>query len=432
MGRKINVVTLGCSKNLVDSEVLLKQLEDSGFEVLHDSNDPTEVVIINTCGFIGDAKEESIEAILSFIRAKQDGIIDNLYVMGCLSARYKSELEKEIPEVDKYFGKFDLKVIITELNAQYNPEYIYQRKLTTPAHYAFLKISEGCNRCCSFCAIPAITGKHQSRSIDDLVKETRYLAKRGVKELLLIAQDLSYYGRDLYGEGRLAELIERLSEIDEIEWIRLHYAYPAKFPFDVLKVMRENPKVCRYLDIPLQHSSDNVLKKMLRQVSRKDTYNLVRRLRAEVPGIVLRTTLLVGHPGEAEEDFEELKAFVREARFDRLGVFPYSHEEGTYAGENYTDDVPDEIKQARADEIMAIQQQISAEVMAEKIGQRMKVIIDRSEGDTVTGRSEFDSPEVDGEVIIRNAGLLGPGDFCEVKITGSEDYDLYGKLVVKE
>lgn len=429
MKRKVNVVTLGCSKNLVDSEVLLSQLGNSGFEVVHDSNDPTEVVIINTCGFIGDAKEESIDTIMNFVNAKEQGIIEKLYVMGCLSARYKDELVAEIPEVDKYFGKFDLKQITAELKVEYNPEFIYERKLTTPKHFAFLKISEGCNRSCSFCAIPIMTGKHKSRTIEELVREAKYLAKRGVKEVLLIAQDLSFYGLDLYGKSKLANLMEQLSEIEGIEWIRLHYAYPSKFPFDVLPVMRNNPKVCKYLDLPLQHASNNMLKKMLRHVTEEETYELIRKIREEVPGIALRTTLLVGHPSETEEDIERLKKMVEFARFDRLGVFPYSHEEGTYAAKHYEDDVPDEVKQARADEIMELQQNISADIMAERIGRTMKVLVDRTEGDMLVGRTEFDSPEVDGEVFISEyPENLQIGDFCMVEITGSEDYDLIGKV----
>jgi ribosomal protein S12 methylthiotransferase len=429
MKRKVNVVTLGCSKNLVDSEVLLSQLGNSGFEVVHDSNDPTEVVIINTCGFIGDAKEESIDTIMNFVNAKEQGIIEKLYVMGCLSARYKDELVAEIPEVDKYFGKFDIKQITAELKVEYNPEFIYERKLTTPKHFAFLKISEGCNRSCSFCAIPIMTGKHKSRTIEELVREAKYLAKRGVKEVLLIAQDLSFYGLDLYGKSKLASLMEQLSEIEGIEWIRLHYAYPSKFPFDVLPVMRDNPKVCKYLDLPLQHASNNMLKKMLRHVTEEETYELIRRIREEVPGIALRTTLLVGHPGETEEDIERLKKMVEFARFDRLGVFPYSHEEGTYAAKHYEDDVDDDVKQARADEIMELQQNISADIMAERIGKTMKVLVDRTEGDMLVGRTEFDSPEVDGEVFITNyPDDLEIGDFCMVDITGSEDYDLIGEV----
>ncbi|MCL3781378.1 30S ribosomal protein S12 methylthiotransferase RimO [Prolixibacteraceae bacterium JC049] len=429
MKRKVNVVTLGCSKNLVDSEVLLSQLGNSGFEVVHDSNDPTEVVIINTCGFIGDAKEESIDTIMNFVNAKEQGIIEKLYVMGCLSARYKDELVAEIPEVDKYFGKFDIKQITAELKVEYNPEFIYERKLTTPKHFAFLKISEGCNRSCSFCAIPIMTGKHKSRTIEELVREAKYLAKRGVKEVLLIAQDLSFYGLDLYGKSKLASLMEQLSEIEGIEWIRLHYAYPSKFPFDVLPVMRDNPKVCKYLDLPLQHASNNMLKKMLRHVTEEETYELIRRIREEVPGIALRTTLLVGHPGETEEDIERLKKMVEFARFDRLGVFPYSHEEGTYAAKHYEDDVDDDVKQARADEIMELQQNISADIMAERIGKKMKVLVDRTEGDMLVGRTEFDSPEVDGEVFITNyPDDLEIGDFCMVEITGSEDYDLIGEV----
>lgn len=429
MKRRVNVVTLGCSKNLVDSEVLLNQLGRSGFEVVHDSNDPTEVVIINTCGFIGDAKEESIDTIVNFVNAKEQGLIEKLYVFGCLSARYKDELIAEIPEVDKYFGKFDIREITTELKAEYNPDVIYERKITTPKHFAFLKISEGCNRSCSFCAIPLITGRHKSRTIEDLVREARYLARKGVKELLLIAQDLSYYGIDLYGEGRLAQLVEAISEIDGIEWIRLHYTYPSRFPFDILPIIKNNPKVCKYLDLPLQHASDNMLKKMLRRVSEQETYDLIERIRKEVPGITLRTTMLVGHPGETAEDFERLKKMIEFGRFDRLGVFPYSHEEGTYAAKHYEDDVAEDVKQARADEVMELQQAISAEIMEERIGKELKVLIDRVEGNQFIGRTEYDSPEVDGEVIIETEGEeLEVGQFYQIKITGSDDYDLFGEL----
>lgn len=428
--QKINVVTLGCSKNLVDSEVLLNQLSMDDFEVVHDSNDESDVVVVNTCGFIGDAKEESVNTILQFVQAKSRGDIDKLYVMGCLSERYKTDLKKEIPEVDRYFGKFDMRAIVTELKATYRPEFIYERKITTPSHFAYLKISEGCNRVCAFCAIPGMTGKHRSKSIDDLVRETKYLAKNGVKEILLIAQDLSYYGIDLYGKSMLAELIRKVSEIDGIEWIRLHYLYPSKFPMDILPLFQSVPKLCRYIDIPLQHSSNNVLKHMLRHVTTEETEELLRKIRTEVPGIAIRTTMLIGHPGESEEDFGHLKDFIIRQRFDRLGAFSYSHEEGTYGFKKYEDVIPDETKQARVDELMAIQQGISAQLMAEKVGRVIRIVIDREEGEFFVGRSEYDSPEVDGEVLVQKDLKLEKGQFYEVEITSSDEFDLYGKVVV--
>jgi ribosomal protein S12 methylthiotransferase len=422
-------VTLGCSKNLVDSEVLLSQLSKDGFEVVHDSDDYSDVVVINTCGFINDAKEESVNTILNFVEAKSRGAIDKLYVMGCLSERYKTDLQKEIPEVDRYFGKFDMKAIVTELKATYRPEFIYERKITTPSHFAYLKISEGCNRVCAFCAIPGMTGKHRSRSMEELEKEARYLAKRGVKEILLIAQDLSYYGIDLYGKGMLAELIQRIAAVDGIEWIRLHYLYPTKFPTDILPLFKSVPKLCRYIDIPLQHSANNVLKHMLRLVTTEETEALLEKIKSEVPGIAVRTTMLVGHPGETDEDFEQLKNFVQKHRFDRLGAFTYSHEEGTYGYKTYADDVPEEVKQARADEVMAIQERISAELNAAKVGQILKVIVDREDDEFYVGRTEFDSPEVDGEVFVSKEKPLTKGQFCQVEITGAEEFDLYGKVI---
>jgi ribosomal protein S12 methylthiotransferase len=422
-------VTLGCSKNLVDSEVLLSQLSKDGFEVVHDSDDYSDVVVINTCGFINDAKEESVNTILNFVEAKSRGAIDKLYVMGCLSERYKTDLQKEIPEVDRYFGKFDMKAIVTELKATYRPEFIYERKITTPSHFAYLKISEGCNRVCAFCAIPGMTGKHRSRSMEELEKEARYLAKRGVKEILLIAQDLSYYGIDLYGKGMLAELIQRIAAVDGIEWIRLHYLYPTKFPTDILPLFKSVPKLCRYIDIPLQHSANNVLKHMLRLVTTEETEALLEKIKSEVPGIAVRTTMLVGHPGETDEDFEQLKNFVQKHRFDRLGAFTYSHEEGTYGYKTYADDVPEEVKQARADEVMAIQERISAELNAAKVGQILKVIVDREDDEFYVGRTEFDSPEVDGEVFVSKEKPLTKGQFCQVEITGAEEFDLYGKAI---
>lgn len=420
---------MGCSKNLVDSEVLLNQLERGKFEVVHDSNETGfDAVFVNTCGFIHDAKQESVDMILDYAEAKKRGEIKKLYVMGCLSERYHNDLQEELPEVDKYFGKFDMKAMVTELKVTFQPEYIYERKLTTPSHFAYLKVSEGCNRSCSFCAIPKMTGSHKSRTIESLVMEAKYLAKKGVKELLFIAQDLSYYGIDIYGKTQLAELINKVSEVDGIEWIRLHYLYPTKFPMDILPVMRENPKVCKYLDLPLQHIANPVLKNMLRHVTREETEALIAKIKEEVPGVVLRTTMLVGFPGETEADIDELKQFVQDTKFGRLGVFPYSQEEGTYAGDKFKDELTNEVKQGRADAIMEMQQQISADLNLQKIGQTFKVLIDKQEGDFFIGRTEFDSPEVDGEVLISTDKELKRGDFVEVEITGSEDYDLYGKL----
>jgi len=428
--QKINVVSLGCSKNLVDSEVLLNQLAMDGFEVVHDSNDTdSDIVVINTCGFIHDAKEESVNTIMEFVAAKGRGEIEKLYVMGCLSERYKLDLEKEVPEVDRFFGKFDMKAVVSELKATYRPEFIYERKITTTSHFAYLKISEGCNRVCAFCAIPGMTGKHKSKSMEDLVKEAKYLAKSGVREILLIAQDLSYYGIDLYGKGMLAELIQKISEIDGIEWIRLHYLYPTKFPMDILPLFKTIPKLCKYIDIPLQHSSNNVLKHMLRHVTTEETETLLQKIKAEVPGIAIRTTMLVGHPGETEEDFEQLKGFISKHKFDRLGAFAYSHEEGTYGYQKYLDDVSEDVKLARQEELMGIQQIISSQLNTAKIGLTLKVIIDREDDEFFVGRSEFDSPEVDGEVLISKEVQLKKGQFCSVEITGSDEFDLYGKVV---
>lgn len=427
---KVDVITMGCSKNLVDSEFLIRQFKSGGFEVAHDPEKPDgDIVIINTCGFIGDAKEESIETILEFARAREDGRIRQLIVMGCLSERYFDELGKELPEVDKFYGKFNWKQIVEDLGLQYRADLRNERSITTPGHFAYLKVSEGCNRACSYCAIPLITGKHQSRSIDELKDEVKNLVNQGVKELQVIAQDLSYYGIDLHKKSMLAPLIEQLSTMQGIEWIRLHYAYPTGFPFDILEVMKKHPNVCRYMDIALQHISDNMLTLMRRGITKQETIELIARMRREVPGIHLRTTLITGHPGETEADFEELKQFVRESRFERLGVFPYSHEEDTYAYKHYTDDVSPEIKQARADEIMAIQNQISLEINEQKIGQIMKVIIDRREGDYYIGRTEFDSPEVDPEVMVSANGELRIGEFFNVKITGAEEYDLLAEVV---
>ncbi|HBG87665.1 MAG TPA: 30S ribosomal protein S12 methylthiotransferase RimO [Marinilabiliaceae bacterium] len=427
--KRVDVVTLGCSKNLVDSELLIKQFQSNGYMVEHDSANPQgEVVVINTCGFIGDAKEESIASILAFADSRRRGEINKLFVMGCLSERYKEDLTKEIPEVDKFYGKFDWKELIAEMGIDYRADLKNERSLTTPGHYAYLKISEGCNRSCSYCAIPLITGKYKSRSIESLLNEAELLAKKGVKELQLIAQDLSYYGLDLYKEKKLAELVTRLSEIEGIEWIRLHYAYPAGFPMDVLEVMANNPKVCKYLDIALQHISDPMLKLMRRNVTKKETIELIEYMRKVVPGIHLRTTMITGHPNETEADFAELLDFVEEMKFERLGVFPYSHEEDTHAFKNYKDNVPERIKQERADEIMALQSNISLAHNKSKIGTRLKVIIDRKEDDYWIGRTEFDSPEVDPEVLISSKIDLEVGAFYNVQITGAEEYDLFAEL----
>lgn len=428
--RRVDVITMGCSKNLVDSEFLIRQFEAGGFLIEHDSPNPQgEIVVINTCGFIGDAKEESIDTILDFVEAKKDGRISKLFVMGCLSERYFDQLGKELPEVDHFYGKFNWKELIADLGSSYRSDLINERSLTTPKHYAYLKVSEGCNRSCSYCAIPIITGKHKSKPMEELVKEAQFLASRGVKELQIIAQDLSYYGLDLYKKHMLAPLVEQLSQIEGIEWIRLHYAYPAAFPMDVLGVMANNPRVCAYMDIALQHISDNMLKLMKRHVTKADTIKLVNDMREKVPGIHLRTTMITGHPGETEADFQELLEFVKETRFERLGVFPYSHEEDTFAWKNYKDDILQETKQARADEIMAFQREISREINQTKIGKFLKVIIDRKEDDFFIGRTEFDSPEVDPEVLIPVSEDLIPGQFYQVEITGAEDYDLYGTVL---
>jgi len=428
MKKKVNVVTMGCSKNLVDSELFLNQLQHNGYDVVHDSNDTdARIVAVNTCGFILDAKEESVEAIMNFVDAKNKGMVDKIFVFGCLSARYRDELVAEIPEVDGFYGKFEVKKMITDLKANYYMSLSNERYLTTPSHYAFLKISEGCDRTCSYCAIPRMTGKHISKPMEDIIEEATLLAKKGVKELLIIAQDLSFYGMDRYKKNMLDELLNKLADIPGIEWIKLHYAYPAGFPHKILPVMRERKNIARYLDIALQHSSNRMLKIMRRNITREKTIELLNRIRKEVPGIHIRTTMLVGHPGETEEDFEDLKSFVREMRFERLGVFPYSFEEDTYAGENYKDDVPQELKEARAAELMEIQQEIAAGITAEKVGTEMKVLIDRKDEDFYVGRTEFDSPEVDGEVYIDSRGKeLEVGTFCQVEITHTNDYDLYG------
>ena len=427
----IDIITLGCSKNLVDSEQLIRQLEDKGYQVTHDSDNPKgEIAVINTCGFIGDAKEESINMILEFAQAKEEGHLKKLYVMGCLSERYLKELAIEIPQVDKFYGKFNWKELLDDLGKAYNQDIYIERSLTTPKHYAYLKISEGCDRKCSYCAIPIITGKHISRPMEEILEEVKYLVGKGVKEFQVIAQELTYYGIDLYKKQMLPELIEKISEISGVEWIRLHYAYPAHFPVDLFCVMRERDNVCKYMDIALQHISDNVLSGMRRQVTKEDTYRLIKQFRKEVPGIHLRTTLMVGFPGETEKDFEELKEFVRTVRFDRMGAFAYSEEEGTHAAQQYEDNIPQEIKQQRLDELMEIQQGISAELSAAKVGKVMKIIIDRLEGDYYIGRTEYDSPEVDPEVLInREDGELKIGEFYRAEITDADDFDLYAKVI---
>ncbi len=428
---QIDIVTMGCSKNLVDSETLMKLFEENGYHCVHDPKRPQgEIAVINTCGFIEDAKQESIDTILEFIQAKEEGRLRKLYVMGCLSQRYQKELEAEMPEVDKFYGKFNYKELLKELGKADVPACSGTRHLTTPHHYAYIKISEGCNRRCAYCAIPIITGKHVSRPMDEILDEVRQLVADGVKEFQIIAQELTYYGVDLDGKHHITELISRMADIPGVKWIRLHYAYPNQFPLDLLDVMREKPNVCKYLDIALQHISDNMLNRMHRHVSKQETIDLLKTIRERVPGIHIRTTLMVGFPGETQEDFHELLEFVRTQRFERMGAFAYSEEEGTYSANNYEDDVPAEVKQRRLDELMILQQEISAEVEAEKVGKILKVIIDRKEGDYYIGRSEFCSPEVDPEVLIK-AGekRLRVGCFYNVKITQSEEFDLYGEVV---
>nr|WP_296986700.1 30S ribosomal protein S12 methylthiotransferase RimO [Prevotella sp.] len=428
---QIDIVTMGCSKNLVDSETLMKLFEDNGYHCVHDPKRPQgEIAVINTCGFIEDAKQESIDTILEFIQAKEEGRLRKLYVMGCLSQRYQKELEAEMPEVDKFYGKFNYKELLKELGKAEVPACSGTRHLTTPHHYAYIKISEGCNRRCAYCAIPIITGKHVSRPMDEILDEVRQLVADGVKEFQIIAQELTYYGVDLDGKHHITELISRMADIPGVKWIRLHYAYPNQFPLDLLDVMREKPNVCKYLDIALQHISDNMLNRMHRHVSKQETIDLLKTIRERVPGIHIRTTLMVGFPGETQEDFHELLEFVRTQRFERMGAFAYSEEEGTYSANNYEDDVPAEVKQRRLDELMILQQEISAEVEAEKVGKILKVIIDRKEGDYYIGRTEFCSPEVDPEVLIK-AGekRLRVGCFYNVKITQSEEFDLYGEVV---
>ena len=432
MKKTIDIISLGCSKNLVDSEVLMGLMEANGYLCTHDSEDPQgDIVVVNTCGFINDAKEESINTILEFAQAKTEGRIEKLFVMGCLSERYLADLEKEIPEVDGWYGKFNYKQLLKDLEGAETQVCEGKRHVTTPRHYAYLKISEGCDRHCAYCAIPLITGRHQSRPMDDILDEVRQLVADGTKEFNVIAQELTYYGVDIDGKQHIAELIEKMADIPGVEWIRLHYAYPAHFPWDLLRVMREKQNVCKYLDIALQHISDNMLSRMQRHVTKEETYELIRKMREEVPGIHIRTTLMVGFPGETEEDFEELKAFVKWARFERMGAFAYSEEEGTYSEQHYDDDVAEDVKQARLDKIMKIQQNISAELEAEKVGQTLKVIIDRQEGDYYVGRTEFCSPEVDPEVLIpAEEKKLKIGEFYDVRITDSEEFDLYGTTII--
>lgn len=428
---QIDIITMGCSKNLVDSETLMKQFEANGYDCTHDSEQPDgEIAVINTCGFIEAAKEESINTILQFVEAKKEGRLNKLFVMGCLSERYKNELEKEIPEVDKFYGKFNYKQLLADLGKAEIKACNGQRHLTTPAHYAYIKIAEGCDRHCAYCAIPIITGKHVSRPKDEILQEVRNLVADGVKEFQIIAQELTYYGVDLDGKRHIADLISEMADIEGVEWIRLHYAYPNQFPLELLDVMNEKQNVCKYLDIALQHISDSVLERMHRHVNKQETMDLIRIIREKVPGIHLRTTLMVGFPGETEEDFQQLLAFVRWARFERMGAFMYSEEEGTYGANHYADDVPEDVKQRRLDELMAVQQEISAEIEAAKIGSTMKVIIDRKENDYFIGRSEFCSPEVDPEILIQGGQkAVQIGSFYQVKITDAEEFDLYGEIV---
>jgi len=425
--KKINVVTLGCSKNIVDSEKLLGQIRAGGYSIAHNSDDlNAETVIINTCGFINDAKEESIDTILRYVKAKESGQIRNLYVIGCLSERYMNELRKEIPEVSRYFGVHSLQDILGELKIEFRNELRNGRTLTSPGHFAYLKVSEGCDRTCAFCAIPGIRGKCISRKIEDIVEEAINLAGMGVKELILVAQDLSYYGLDLYKKQKLPELLTELLKTGSFEWIRLHYLYPANFPEDLISIIRDNPRICRYIDIPVQHISDKMLSLMKRSHDRKETEQILNLLRQELPDAAIRTTLIAGHPGETENEFLELKEFIREFRFDRLGVFAYSHEEDTFSYNNYKDEVPDEVKSSRVSELMELQQSISAELNERYIGKILKVIIDRREGDFFAGRTEFDSPEVDQEVLIPVDYNLTAGNFYDIIITQSADFDLFG------
>ena len=426
---KVNVITLGCSKNTVDSENLMTQLKANDFDVKHDSDRKANVIIVNTCGFIDLAKQESIDTILEYADLKSEGKIDKLYVTGCLSQRYKDNLEAEIPEVDAFFGTFEMPQLLAKLNANYQHELIGERLISTPSHYAYLKISEGCNRTCSFCAIPLMRGKHISRPIEELVKEAKNLARQGVKEIMLIAQELTYYGLDLYKKRELSALLEALHEVEGIEWIRLHYAYPSKFPVEVFDTMARLPKVCKYLDMPLQHANDGVLARMRRQITQAETVELINIAREKVPNIAIRTTMLVGFPGETEEEFEDLCKFMEDMKFERVGVFQYSHEEDTSA-HDFPDDITPSVKEARAQRLMEIQQDISLEKNEEKVGQTLKVLFDRKEGEYFVGRTEHDSPEVDNEVLVKGKkNYLRIGDFANIKITSAAEFDLFGEVV---
>ena len=427
---KVDIITLGCSKNLVDSEQLMRQFVANGYTVEHDPHKINgEIVVVNTCGFIGDAQEESINMILELGEQKQKGRIGKLFVMGCLSERFLKDLEKELPEVDRFYGKFNWKELISDLGKSYHQELATDRVLTTPRHYAYVKIGEGCNRTCSYCSIPIITGAYQSRPMDEIVDEVRGLVAQGVKEFQMIAQDLTFYGLDRYKRMALPELVERVSDIPGVEWIRLHYGYPSHFPYDLLPVMRERDNVCKYMDIALQHISDPMLRMMRRNITKAETYELLERMRREVPGIHLRTTLMVGHPGETEQDFEELIRFVKDIRFERMGAFAYSHEECTYAYQHYKDEIPQEVKQDRLDYLMRVQEGISADVNASKVGQTFRVIVDREEEDFYVGRTQYDSPEVDPEMLISKDTPLSPGSFYQVKVIDAQAFDLYGKVL---
>jgi ribosomal protein S12 methylthiotransferase len=422
---KVNIITLGCSKNLVDSEVMLTQLKGNGIDAGHEAEEPANIIIVNTCGFIDRAKEESVNTILDYAKVRKKGGIDKLFVTGCLSERYKDDLKVEIPEVDAWFGTMELPALLRKFNADYKTDLVGERLTTTDAHYAYLKISEGCDRPCSFCAIPLMRGKHVSRSIDELVKEATWLVKRGVKELMLIAQDSTFYGLDLYGERRLNELLQRLSDVQGLEWIRLHYAYPSGFPVDILPTMRERANICKYLDMPLQHATDRMLKSMRRGITRAKSTELLQQIREEVPGIAIRTTMITGYPGETQDDFDELVDFVQQMRFERLGVFTYSHEENTHAFK-LVDDVPEEVKEERKADLMEVQQEISLELNQNRVGQTLKVLIDRNEGTNSIGRTEFDSPEVDNEVVI-SGKVIEPGSFVMSKIVDATEFDLLGE-----
>ena len=427
----VDIITMGCSKNLVDSEMLMRQFQANGYQCRHDSEHPNgEIVVVNTCGFIGDAKQESINMILQLLQAKEEGRIGKLFVMGCLSQRYLKDLVREMPDVDGFYGKFDYFNLLRDIGKAVVEDCRGQRVITTPKHYAYLKISEGCDRRCAYCAIPIMTGKHKSRPIDDIINEVKQLVTMGVKEFQVIAQELTYYGIDINGKRQIAELIQRMAEVRGVKWIRLHYAYPNDFPQELLEVMRTHDNVCKYLDVALQHVSDNVLARMRRNTTKEETYRFVASLRENVPGIALRTTLMVGFPGETEEDFIQLLDFVRWARFERMGAFAYSEEEDTYSARHYDDDVPEEVKQDRLDRLMALQQQISAEIEAETVGKTVKIIIDRKEGEYYVGRTQFSSPEVDPEVLIPCEGkTLRRGAFYNVLITDAEEFDLYGRVV---